>query len=144
MPSFYYKTFARVCLLPYIGGTIFHILRLVYKFPIEEMPCEVDGVVVVIGGYGGLGLIIFAGKIPFKNTWDKAAYGLLIFHLDGSVIVHAYIIYAGNHHVLGIFPVWYSFIAVGYFLALGFYVLDLNKRLYRTAANSVRTGKTRK
>jgi len=104
------------------------------------MPWEVDWVVVLIGGYGGLGLIIFANKIPFKNSWDKTAYGLLIFHLDGSVIVHAYIIYAGNHNVLGIFPVWYSFIAVGYFLALGFYVLNLNKRLYRTAANSIRNG----
>lgn len=132
MNSFYYKTFARVCLLPYIGGTIIHIFRLIYNFPIEEMSWEVDWVVVVVGGYGGLGLIIYANKIPFKNIWDKIAYGLLIFHLDGSVIVHAYILFMGSHSVLNIFPYWYSFIAVGYFLALGLYVLNLNKRLYST------------
>ena len=132
MNSFYYKTFARVSLLPYIGGTIIHILRLIYKFPIEDIPFEVDWVIVSIGGYAGLGLIVFANKIPFKNVWDKIAYALLIIHLDGSVILHAYLLWVGNHNALTIFPYWYSFVAVGYFIALGFYVLNLNKRLYRT------------
>ena len=131
MSSFYYKTFARVCLLPYIGGTIIHILRIIYDFPIEKIPLEIDWFIVVIGGYGGLGLIIFANKILFKNVWDKIAYGLLIFHLDGSVILHAYILFVGNHNILNIFPYWYSFIAIGYFLALGLYVINLNKKLYR-------------
>ena len=93
---------------------------------------EVDWFIVVIGGYGGLGLIIFANKILFKNVWDKIAYGLLIFHLDGSVILHAYILFVGNHHILNIFPFWYSFIAIAYFLALGLYVIFLNKKLYKT------------
>ena len=132
MSSFYYKTFARVCLLPYIGGTIIHILRIIYDFPIEKIPLEIDWFIVVIGGYGGLGLIIFGNKILFKNIWDKIAYGLLIFHLDGSVILHAYILFVGNHDILNIFPYWYSFIAIGYFLALGLYVINLNKKLYRT------------
>ena len=132
MNSFYYKTFARACLLPYIGGTIIHLLRLIYHFPIEEIPFEVDWVVVVIGGYAGIGLIIFTGKIAFKNLWDKIVYGLLIFHLDGSVILHAYLLCVGNHNALTVFPYWYSFVAVGYFLALGLYVLNLNKRLYGT------------
>ncbi len=132
MSSFYYKTFARVCLLPYIGGTIIHILRIIYDFPIEEIPLEIDWFIVVIGGYGGLGLIIFANKILFKNVWDKIAYGLLIFHLDGSVILHTYILFVGNHNILNIFPYWYSLIAIGYFLALGLYVINLNKKLYRT------------
>lgn len=131
MSSLYFKSFARVCLLPYIGGTIIHILRLIYHLQITEIPVEVDWVVVTVGGYAGLGLIIFANKIPFKGRWDKIAYGLLIFHLDGSVIIHTYILYAGNNNVLGIFPYWYSWVAVAYFLALGLYVLDLNKRLYR-------------
>ena len=132
MSSFYYKTFARVCLLPYIGGTIIQILRIIYDFPINEIPFEIDWFIVVIGGYGGLGLIIFANKIPFKNVWDIIAYGLLIFHLDGSVILHAYLLFIGNHDILNIFPYWYSFIAIGYFLALGLYVINLNKKLYRT------------
>lgn len=131
MSSFYYKTFARVCLLPYIGGTIIHILRIIYDISLEEIPLEIDWFIVVIGGYGGLGLIIFANKVIFKNVWDKIAYGLLIFHLDGSVILHAYILFVGTHDILNIFPYWYSFIAIGYFIALGLYVINLNKKMYR-------------
>ena len=99
--------------------------------PITEIPVEVDWVVVIVGGYAGLGLVIFAHKVPFQNIWDKIAYGILIIHLDGSVLLHAYILCVGSHQVLGIFPYWYSFVAVGYFLGLGLYVLNLNKRLYR-------------
>jgi len=97
---------------------------------LEEIPFEADWLVVVVGGYAGLGLIIFATRIPFKNIWDKIIYGLLIFHLDGSVILHAYLLSIGNHDILNIFPYWYSFIAIGYFLALGLYVINLNKKLY--------------
>lgn len=138
MKSFYYKTFARLCLIPYIGGTIIHILRLMFDLSIEEIPLEADSVIVIIGGYGGLGLIIFANKIPFKNIWDKIAYGLLIFHLNISVIVHAYILFVGNHDILSVFPYGYSFIAVGYFLAFVLYIFNLNKRLYRIDNHQVK------
>ncbi len=131
MDSFYYKTFARVALLPYVGGTIVHILRLIYDFPIEQMPTEVDWFIVVIGGYAGVGLIVFANRVPFENLWDKVGYGLLIFHLDGSVVFHAYMLFAGSHDALRVFPYWYSFLAVGYFIGLGLYVHRLNNRLYK-------------
>jgi len=130
MTSFYYKTFARMALLPYIGGTIIHILRLVYDFPLDAMPYEADWLVVIIGGYGGLGLIVYAHKIKFQGLWDKIIYGLLIFHLDGSVLFHAYILWIGSHEVLNIFSYGYSFFAVGYFIGLGYYVYRLNKRFY--------------
>ena len=128
--SFYYKTFARLALLPYIGGTVIHIVRLIYNFPLDELPWQADWLVVLVGGYAGLGLIIYANRIPFKNLLDKMIYGLLIFHLDGSVILHTYVLWVGSHDVLNVFPYWYSFIAVGYFLGLGYYVLILNRRLY--------------
>ncbi len=131
MSSFYFKTFARLALLPYIGGTVVHILRLIYNFPIDEMPFEADWLVVIIGGYAGIGLIIYANRIPFHNLFDKIIYGLLIFHLDGSVILHAYILWAGSHDVLNVFSYGYSFFAVAYFMAFGYYVLRLKQRLYR-------------
>ncbi len=128
--SFYFKTFARLALVPYIGGTVIHILRLIYNFSIDEMPFEVDWLIVIIGGYAGLGLIVYAVRIPFHGLLDKIIYGLLIFHLDGSVILHAYILWAGSHEVLNVFSYGYSFFAVAYFVGLGYYVLRLNKRLY--------------
>ena len=128
--SFYFKTFARLALVPYIGGTVIHILRLIYNFSIDEMPFEADWLVVIVGGYAGLGLIVYANRIPFHGLLDKTIYGLLIFHLDGSVILHAYILWVGNHEVLNVFSYEYSFFAVAYFVGLGYYVLRLNKRLY--------------
>ena len=127
---FYYRTFARVALLPYIGGTVIHVVRLICDVPITDIPFAVDWFVVIIGGYAGLGLIVFRRKIPFNNSWDKTAYGLLVFHLNGSVILHSYILIVGNHDVLQIFPRWYSLLAVAYFVALGCYCLSLNRRLY--------------
>ncbi len=128
--SFYFKTFARLALVPYIGGTVIHILRLIYNFSIDEMPFEADWLVVIIGGYAGLGLIVYASRIPFHGLLDKIIYGLLIFHLDGSVILHAYILWVGSHEVLSVFSYGYSFFAVAYFVGLGYYVVGLNKRLY--------------
>jgi len=72
MKTFYFNTFARVCLLPYIGGTVIQILRLIYDFSLEDIPFEVDWFIVIIGGYAGLGLIVFVNKVPFKNIWDKS------------------------------------------------------------------------
>ncbi len=128
--SFYFKTFARLALVPYIGGTVIHLLRLIYNFSIDEMPFEADWLIVIIGGYAGLGLIVYANRIPFHGLLDKIIYGLLIFHLDGSVVLHAYILWVGSHEVLNVFSYGYSFFAVAYFIGLGYYVLSLNKRLY--------------
>ena len=108
-----------------------HILRLIYNFPIDEIPIEVDWLVVIIGGYAGIGLIIYVNRIPFQNLFDKIIYGLLILHLDGSVILHAYILWAGSHEVLNVFSYEYSFFAVAYFIGFGYYVLRLKKRLYK-------------
>jgi len=130
MSSFYFNSFARLALLPYVGGTVIHILRLIYNFPIAEIPFEADWLVVIIGGYAGIGLIVYAKRIPFQNLFDKVIYGLLIFHLDGSVVLHAYILWAGSHDVLNVFSYSYSFFAVAYFIGFGYYVLRLQKRLY--------------
>jgi hypothetical protein len=125
--------------MPYIGGTIFHILRLIYDFKLDNIPSEIDWFIVTVGAYGGLGLLVFVNKVPFKGIWDKIGYGLLIFHLDGSIILHAYILIAGNHDILNIFPYWYSYIAVVYFFALGLYVLYLNKRLYSKSDKKIKS-----
>jgi len=109
-----------------------HIVRLIFDFPITKMPVEVDWVVVLLCGYAGLGFLVFVKRISFKSKWDRLAYALLIFHLLGSVALHMYILITNDRAIIGIFPYWYSYIAVAYFAALGFYVLGLNKRFYHT------------
>jgi hypothetical protein len=98
------------------------------------MPREVSWAVIVLGLYAAPGLLIYSYKISFKYIWDKIVYGLLIFQLVGATIVHSYILVNRSASVLHAFPhrYWYSFIAVGYFLAMGCYILYLNKRFYQT------------
>ena len=104
--SFYFRTFAKVALLPYIGGTVAHALRLIYKFPILETPIWLHWGIVVVGGYAGFGFIYHLRKIRFRGIPDKILYGLVIFHLDGSVIMHAYSLITRSNDWMGIFPMW--------------------------------------
>lgn len=130
---FFRSTFARVALAPYIGGTVFHVLRLVLGFPIEEMPCELDWVVLVLGGYACAGFIRFAREVRFAGPGDKLLYGLVILHLGGSVVMHAYSLIARNHDWARVFPRWYSGLAIVYFVILGLYCLRLSRRLEEDA-----------
>lgn len=133
MRKLYYRTFAKVALPVYLGGTLIHISRLIFDFPITKMPVQVDWFVVLFAGYAGMGFLVFVKEIFFKSKWDRLAYALLVFHLLGSVLFHMYILIANDRTIIGIFPYWYSYIAVAYFAALGYYVLGLNKRFYHAA-----------
>lgn len=132
MRNIYYRTFARVGALVYMGGTMIHASRLIFDFPITNMPVQVDWFVVLFAGYAGIGFIVFVKTIRFKSKWDRLVYGLLVIHLLGSVLFHMYILVANDRAIIGIFPYWYSYMAVAYFAALGFYVLGLNKRFSHT------------
>ena len=134
MERFFFKTFARVALIPYVGGTIFHVLRLTLGFPIEEMPYELDWVVIVLGGYACAGFVRFAREVRFGGPWDKLLYGLVILHLGGSVVMHAYSLLVHNHDWAQVFPRGYSDFAIVYFVVLGLYCLELSRRLARDAA----------
>ena len=105
------------------------MLRLVLGFPIEEMPYELDWVVIVLGGYACAGFIRFAREVRFTGPGDKLLYGLVILHLGGSVVLHAYSLVVRNHDWAQVFPRWYSGLAIVYFVVLGLYCLRLSRRL---------------
>jgi len=127
--TFYYRTFAKVAIVPYVGGTIAHILRLIYKFPIEEAPFWIHWIVVLFGGYASIGFIFHVKKIKFKGIIDKLLYGLVIFHLGGSVIMHTYSLVVQNNNWMGVFSLEFSYFAIFYFVLLGLYCKSLSKRI---------------
>ena len=122
-------TFARVALVPYLGGTVFHVLRLVLDFPTDAMPYELDWVVLVLGGYACAGFIRYAREVRFSGPWDKLLYALVILHLGGSVVLHAYSLVARDHDWATVFPRGYSYFAIAYFVVLGLYCWRLGRRL---------------
>ena len=129
MKEFYFKTFLKVALIPYVGGAVLHVLRLIYDFPLSYIPYEVDYLVTFLAGYSGVGLIVFAKRIPFINMLDKILYGFVVFHLTGSAILHGYTIIVQNHDFFKIFSYNYSYFAVLYFVIFGVYCFLLRRRL---------------
>ena len=127
--GFYFRTFAKVALLRYIGGTVVHTLRLIYKFPIVEMPFWIHWAIVLLGGYASLGFVFHVSKIKFHGIIDKVLYGLVIFHLGGSVIMHAYSLVVQNNNWMCVFSLEYSYFALLYFVGLGLYCKYLSKQI---------------
>lgn len=127
--KFYFRTFSKVAILPYIGGTIVHLLRLIYRLPLVEMPFWMHWVIVLLGGYASVGFVFFIRQIKFRGIFDKILYGLVIFHLGGSVIMHAYSLVVQNNNWMGVFSVEYSYFALLYFVGLGLYCKYLSKRI---------------
>ena len=116
-------------MVPYIGGTVAHTLRLIYKFPIVDTPFWVHWVIVLLGGYASLGFIFHVFKIEFQSIVDKILYGLVILHFSSSFIMHAYSIVVQNNNWMSVFSIEYSYFALFYFIGLGLYCKTLSKRI---------------
>ena len=111
----YRQTFGRAVAVVYTGGTLAQSLKLVFAFGWEYMPFWVDWALIVLGTYGGLGLILFAGQIAWRGAWEKVVHGLIAAHLLVSVGVHAWVVIIGSHEFFTVFPYEYSYFAVAYF-----------------------------
>ncbi len=111
----YRQTFGLAVAVVYTGGTVAQSLKLVFAFGWEYMPFWVDWVLIVLGTYGGVGLILFARQVAWRGTWEKVVHGLMAAHLLVSVGVHAWIVAIGSHEFFTIFPYEYSYFAVAYF-----------------------------
>lgn len=111
----YRTTFGRVVAIVYTGGTAAQALRLLVAFGWEDMPFWVDWALVVLGTYGGVGLVLFASSVAWRGAWEKVVHGLIATHLLVSVVVHIWVLAVGSHEFFRVFPYEYSYFAVVYF-----------------------------
>jgi len=111
----YRETFSRAVAVVYTGGTIAQSLKLILAFGWEYMPFWVDWALIVLGTYGGVGLILFSQQIAWRGAWEKVVHWLIATHLLVSVAVHAWIVVIGSHEFFTVFPYEYSYFAVAYF-----------------------------
>lgn len=109
------RTFGRAVAIVYTGGTIAQTLKLILAFGWEYMPFWVDWALIVLGTYGGVGLIRYSGQIAWRGPWEKLVHWLIVTHLLASVVVHAWIVIIGSHLFFTVFPYEYSYFAVAYF-----------------------------
>ena len=122
-------TFTKVAVLTYCMGACVHLTVLVTGQPGNQMPDIAHWLVTLLAGYAGIGFIVNIKKTPFKGLGDKVIYGLVLFHLMSSALVHAYSIIWHTNDWLSAFSYSYSYFALVYFVLFGYYSLRLDKRL---------------
>lgn len=70
--------FPKIVAMIYTAGTVVHILRLIFRFHVTDIPFEVDWVIVVLGPVGVVGLIVFSKH--YRLPWPLGAYHALADH----------------------------------------------------------------
>ncbi|MDH4070554.1 MAG: hypothetical protein OEV30_09020 [Ignavibacteria bacterium] len=129
LTEIYYRSFTKAALTAYIGGTVAHILRLVFEFPLSEAPSWTHWVITIIAGYASIGLVLFAGKLKISGPIDRILYGTVIVHLGGSTLLHLYSLVMSTNNWMAVFPLRFSYFALVYFVGLGLYCNHLDKRV---------------
>ena len=107
--------FPKVVAIIYTGGTVAHILRLIFRPDLTEMPFWIDWVLVILGPIGVIGLIVFSKQLHYRGRWEHITHWLIFVHLAISVVVHAWIIAVRSHDAVSVFGYNYSYFAALYF-----------------------------
>ena len=107
--------FPKVVAMVYTAGTVVHILRLIFRFGLTNMPFEIDWVIVTLGPIGVIGLIVFSKRVHYRGRWEHITHWLIVIHLFISVVIHVWILVVHSHQVLSIFGYSYSYFATVYF-----------------------------
>ena len=112
---FYRHSFRRALALIYTAGTVAHLLRLIYRFELSQMPFFPDWILVIVGPYVALGMILFAGEVRYRGRWEVWTHWLITAHLLVSIGLHLWILVTHSHGVLSVFGYSYSYFAALYF-----------------------------
>jgi len=100
----------------YTGGSIAQLLKLIIKFPWQDMPFVIDWAIVILGSIGAVTLAKLSPRIIYRGHWEKPVHFIIIIHLTLSVVVHAWAILVRSHDVFKVFAIEYSYFALLYFL----------------------------
>ena len=112
LKALYRGTFLKVGTLVLAAGVVAHVLRLTVGLPVLEMPVSIHAFLVVLPAYGVFGCIVYARQIDLARVHQKVILALIIALLLTTVVMHIYSIVAHDNEWLGIFPMWYSVLAV--------------------------------
>ncbi len=114
MKELYKGTFLKVGIFVFAGGVVIHVLRLSVGLPVDKLrwPVSIHALLVVLPAYVAFGCIVYARQIELTGAHQKVILALIIALLLTTVVMHFYSIVAQTNEWLGIFPMWYSILAV--------------------------------
>ncbi len=108
-------SFSHVVAAVYTAGTIFHVVRVIVRLDLSDMPFFPDVIITVLGSWGLAGMLWFAGEVQYRGTWERVVHWLITLHLLVSVVLHVWILAVQSHDALAVFSVRYSYFGALYF-----------------------------
>lgn len=80
--------------------------------PISETPIAVHALLVVLPGYAVVGLIVYSRELNLAGVLRNVILVLIIGLFLITIVMHVYSMVASDNDWYGIFPMWYSVLAV--------------------------------
>lgn len=135
MIDFFRRTFTRAAALAFLAEAVAHVLILLHRnfrlqydpnFDLSHIPLWADALMFVIGGWGALGLWVCFQHLRIRHCRTCFWYGFVTLFLTITVLLHLYILLLDHeHHILTIFPQWYSWIGLAYCLVFAVTLLRM-------------------
>lgn len=110
--ALYRATFLKAGTLVLVAGVVAHVLRLTVGLPVTETPVSIHAFLVVLPAYASMGCIVYARRIALPGLHRKVIFALATGLLFVTAVMHLYSIVADDSAWLGVFPTWYSVLAV--------------------------------
>ncbi len=105
-------TFLKVGSFMLAGGVVIHVLRLSIGLPVIQTPVSIHVLLVVLPAYTLFGCIVYGRRIDLARVYQKVIFALIIILLFITLVMHFYSLVTHDNRWLGIFPMWYSVVAV--------------------------------
>ena len=121
--TLYRATFLKVGSFMLAGGVVIHVLHLSFRgIPITQMPDSIHTVLVVLPAYTLFGCIVYARRINLARVYQKVIFALILVLLVITMVMHLYSIVAHDNRWLGVFPLWYSIVAILLYSSFAFFL----------------------
>ncbi len=115
-------SFVKAGVFMLVGGVVAHVLRLSIGLPVTQTPDSIHAFLVVLPAYTGFGCIVYARRINLAGVHRKLVLALILVLLFITMVMHFYSIVADDNRWLGIFPMWYSVVAVILYSSFAFFL----------------------
>ncbi len=142
LKALYMGTFLKVGSFMLAGGVVIHVLRLSLGLPeIQmQMPVSIHAFLVVLPAYTLFGCIVYARRINLAGVYQKVIFALIIVLLFITMVMHFYSIVAHDNRWLGIFPMWYSVVAVLLYSSFALFLKTRTVQMASSRSNSFHEG----
>ena len=134
--ALYMGTFLKVGVFVLAGGVVAHLLRLSVGLPVTQTPDSIHAFLVVLPAYAGFGCVVYARRVNLAALHQKVVFVMIIGLLFITMVMHFYSIVAHTGRWLGIFPMWYSVVAVLVYGGFAFFLKTRTVQVVNSQSDS--------